>query len=42
MPKIYKQQKRRNQTTQKKNNLVQSPIQQECFNESWKSIPEAN
>ena len=28
--------------TQKKNNLVQSPIQQEYFNESRKSIPKFN
>ena len=39
IPKTYKQQKRRTQTTQKENNLVQSRIQQECFNESQKSIP---
>ena len=37
--KIYKQQKRRNQTTQKKNNLVQSTILQEYFNKSRKPIP---
>ena len=36
IPKIYKQQKRRNQTTQK------SPIHEKCFNKSWKLIPKIN
>ena len=30
------------ETKTRKKNLVQSPIQQECFNENWKSVSKTN